>query len=207
MIRDYDIEGLLEALSSKDPVPGGGGASALAGALGVSLGAMVISLTLGKKRYADVEEDLKKDMDDFDMFREMFLRLSEKDEDAFLPLSKAYALPKDTEEQKKLRDAVMEQALFDATLVPLSIMETAEGALQVLKDVAKKGSRIAVSDAGVGAAYLRTALTGARYNVLINVKSMKNEERKEQLKKRCERAVSHGTRLADETEQIVAERI
>ena len=73
MIRDYDIESLLEALSSKDPVPGGGGASALAGALGVSLGAMVISLTLGKKRYADVEEDLQRDQADFDMFREMFL--------------------------------------------------------------------------------------------------------------------------------------
>lgn len=207
MIRDYDIESLLEALSSKDPVPGGGGASALAGALGVSLGAMVGNLTLGKKRYADVEEDIRKDLDDLDMFREMFLRLSEKDEDAFLPLSKAYGLPKDTEEQKKIRDAVMEQALFDATLVPLSIMETAEGALKVLKDMAEKGSKIAVSDAGVGAVYLRTALSGARYNVLINVKSMKNEERRAQLMKRCDNALKHGMLLADETEKIVAERI
>ncbi len=207
MIRDYDIESLLEALSSKDPVPGGGGASALAGALGVSLGAMVISLTLGKKRYADVEEDLQRDQADFDMFREMFLRLSEKDEEAFLPLSRAYSLPKETEDQRKIRDVVMEQALFDAALVPLSVMETVEGALPVLKDVAKKGSRLAISDAGVGAAYLRTALTGARYNVLINVRSMKNEERRTQLMNRCERALRNGTRLADETEQIVAERI
>lgn len=207
MIRDYDIESLLEALSSKDPVPGGGGASALAGALGVSLGAMVISLTLGKKRYADVEEDLQRDQADFDMFREMFLRLSEKDEEAFLPLSRAYSLPKETEDQRKIRDVVMEQALFDAALVPLSVMETVEGALPVLKDVAEKGSRLAISDAGVGAAYLRTALTGARYNVLINVRSMKNEERRTQLMNRCERALRNGTRLADETEQIVAERI
>ena len=207
MIRDEIIEEFLDDLSSKAPVPGGGGASALAGAAGVSLGCMVANLTIGKKKYAVYEEDLKKDLETLTELKDVFLRLADKDEEVFLPLSKAYAMPKDTEEQRVMKDGFMEQALFDATMVPISVMETAVGALEILKDLSEKGSKLSVSDAGVGASFLRTALEGAAFNVHINTGSMKNRERAEQLDDRSARMISYGVNLAETVMKRVHERL
>lgn len=207
MIRDEIIEEFLDDLSSKAPVPGGGGASALAGAAGVSLGCMVANLTIGKKKYAVYEEDLKKDLETLTELKDVFLRLADKDEEVFLPLSRAYAMPKDTEEQRAMKDGFMEQALFDATMVPISVMETAVGALEILKDLSEKGSKLSVSDAGVGASFLRTALEGAAFNVHINTGSMKNRERAERLDDRSARMISYGVNLAETVMKRVHERL
>ncbi len=207
MTKDQIIEEYLDELGSKSPVPGGGGASALAGAFGVSLGMMVASLTIGKKTYKDVEPEVQDCSAHLSTLREVFLRLADKDEEVFLPLSRAYGMKRSTESEKLLRDQVMEQALFDAAIVPLSIMETALGAFETLKKLAGIGSKLAVSDAGVAASYLQTALIGASMNVRINLKSMKDLSRKAQLQDKCERYLLRGEKLYWETMQTVEERI
>lgn len=167
----------VDALASKAPVPGGGGASSLVGAIGVALGSMVGSLTLGKKKYADVQEDMEALMAEAEGIRETLLRLVDRDAEVFAPLARAYGMPKDTEEQREEKDRVMEDALWEACSVPLEIMECCCHAIEVISEFAKKGSVIAISDAGVAAACCRAALEGASLNVFINTKAMKIRER------------------------------
>lgn len=207
MRRDEVIEEFLDDLASKDPVPGGGGASALSGAMGCALGEMVVSLTVGKKTYAAYREMLLGLGEHLKSLREIFLRLQDKDEEAFLPLKAAYGLPKETEEEQRARDRVMAQALHEACLVPLSVMETATGALESLKSVAEHGAKNVLSDAGVGASLLRAATEGAAFNVKINLKSMKDPEMKAQIEKRMDAQLLYGTRLYAEIMAIVEERL
>ena len=162
----------VEILASKDAVPGGGGASALAGAIGTALGNMVGSLTVGKKKYADVESEIIALKTKSDELQAEFLRLVDEDAVAFEPLSKAYAIPKDDPD----RGRVMEEALRSATSAPMDIMHACAKAIDVVGEFAAKGSAIAISDAGVGAALLRAAIIGASFNVFINTKSMADRE-------------------------------
>ena len=165
-------EAFVEVLASKAPVPGGGGASSLVGAIGTALGNMVGSLTLGKKKYADVQDDIIALKAKADALQMELLDLVQKDAEMFEPLSKAYGLPKETEEQKAEKARIMEAALKDACSVPLLIMEKCCEAIELHKEFAAKGSALAISDVGVGVACCRAALLGASLNVFINTKSM-----------------------------------
>ena len=171
------IQEFLETLASKAPVPGGGGASALAGAIGAALGGMVTNLTIGKKRYADVEEEMTDWREQLESLRREFVRLAKADEEVFAPLAACYSLPYGTEEEKKTKDRLMEENLLAASLVPISIMEKSMEALEILEELCEKGSRMAVSDVGVGVQLIRAALLGAVMNVYINTRSMKNGKR------------------------------
>ena len=134
MIREQNIGEFLEVLSSKAPVPGGGGASALAGALGTALGLMVGNLTVGKKKYAQVEAEVISMMERLtDMQRDM-MRLADEDAKVFAPLADAYRLPAGTEEEKARKAEVMEEKLLAASLVPLEVMELAVEGLGILKE-------------------------------------------------------------------------
>ena len=113
----------VEVLGSKAPVPGGGGASALVGAVGTALGNMVGALTVGKKKYADVEEEMKELMAKATTLQDELLHLIERDAEVFEPLSKAYGMPRETEEEKAEKARVMEIVLKDACSVPMEIME------------------------------------------------------------------------------------
>lgn len=182
----YTCEDFVEILATKAPVPGGGGASALVGALGTALGNMVGSLTVGKKKYADVEADIIALKEKADALQKDFLRLVEEDAKVFEPLSKAYGMPKDTEEEKAEKARVMEIVLKDACSVPMEIMRKCCEAIDIIEEFATKGSVIALSDAGVGAAFCKAALYGASLNVFINTKSMANREYAESLNKEAE---------------------
>ena len=162
----------VEVLASKAPVPGGGGASALVGAVGTALGNMVGSLTVGKKKYADVEDEMYELKAKCDQLQKDFLRLIERDAEVFEPLSKAYGMPKETEEEKAEKARVMEIVLKDACSVPMEIMEKCCEAIELIVEFGAKGSKLAISDAGVGAAFCKAALQGASLNVYINTKSM-----------------------------------
>ena len=162
----------VEVLASKAPVPGGGGASALVGAIGTALGNMVGSLTVGKKKYADVEAEIMELKGKCDILQKELLELVEKDAIVFEPLSRAYGMPKNTEEEKAKKAQVMEKVLKDACSVPMEIMEKCCEAIDLIEIFAQKGSVIAISDAGVGAAFCKAALEGASLNVYINTKSM-----------------------------------
>jgi len=166
----------VTALSAKTPVPGGGGASAMVAAIGMALGNMVGNYTVGKKKYADVEVDIYELMKKADLLQTDFLYLVEEDAIAFEPLSKAYTLPKETEVEKQKKAEIMEEALKIACAVPLKIMEKCCAAIDLFIDFAKKGSIIAISDAGVGVILCKAALQGASLNVFINTKSMKDTE-------------------------------
>ena len=171
----------VEVLGSKAPVPGGGGASALVGAVGTALGNMVGALTVGKKKYADVEEEMKELMAKATTLQDELLHLIERDAEVFEPLSKAYGMPRETEEEKAEKARVMEIVLKDACSVPMEIMEKCCEAIDLIVEFAAKGSALAISDAGVGAAFCKAALQGASLNVYINTKSMKNREYAEEL--------------------------
>ena len=207
MVKQEILDSFLSDLASKDPVPGGGGASGIAGAFGASLSLMVISLTVGKKKYKEYEEELLIIREKLIEEKEAFLELADRDEEVFLPLSKAYALPKETEEELRLRKKVMGKALKAATEVPLKTMENAVETLKLTKTVAEKGSKLSISDAGVAAAFLRTALNGASYNVVINLKSMEEGAGKEAFRNQYEALLAAGNDLASEVERIVLDRL
>lgn len=195
---EYTCENFVEVLSTKAPVPGGGGASALVAAIGTALGNMVGSLTAGKKKYADVWDDIDRLKDKATRLQKEFLELVEEDARAFEPLSRAYGMPKDTDEERKEKDRVMENALKDACIVPVDIMRKCCEAIEVCEEFAQKGSIIAISDAGVGAALLRAALLGASLNVFINTKSMKNREYADEVNSEAEKMIEEYVKRADD---------
>lgn len=167
---EKNIDKFLEALASSAPTPGGGGAAALCGALGIALGNMVGNLTLGKKKYADVQEDIAELNAKAEALRAGFVALVDADAEAFAPLSRAYAIPKDD----PARDEIMEPALLRAAEAPLEIMRKCAEALDLISGYAAKGSALAISDAGCAAALCGAAIEAAALNVKINTKSMKN---------------------------------
>lgn len=167
---EKNIEKFLEALASSAPTPGGGGAAALCGALGIALGNMVGSLTLGKKKYADVQEDIAELNAKAEALRAGFVALVDADAEAFAPLSRAYSIPKDD----PARDEIMEPALLRAAEAPLEIMRKCAEALELISGYAAKGSALAISDAGCAAALCGAAMEAAALNVKINTESMKN---------------------------------
>ena len=197
----------VEVLGSKAPVPGGGGASALVGAVGTALGNMVGALTVGKKKYADVEEEMKELMAKATTLQDELLHLIERDAEVFEPLSKAYGMPRETEEEKAEKARVMEIVLKDACSVPMEIMEKCCEAIDLIVEFAAKGSALAISDAGVGATFCKAALEGASLNVYINTKSMKSREYAEELNRKCDEMLAVYTVKADEIFRNVLGRL
>lgn len=186
-----------EELYSKAAVPGGGGASAMAGSMAAALAGMVANLTTGKKKYAQYQEDIEVILEKTEGLRKQFLDLMQKDAESFEPLSKAYGLPKTTEEEIAYKDQVMEQALKDASVVPLQIMASVMDLLPILEELTEKGSKIALSDVGVALAMSRSALTGAAMNVYINTKMMKDRDRAASFEAQADQWIELGTNQID----------
>ena len=187
----------VAVLASKEPVPGGGGASAYVGALGMALGLMVGNLTVGKKKYQDVEADI---LEIIAKGQHLITRLEElvqEDADAFYPLSQAYGLPKNTEEEARIKEETLQKALVKATLVPLEIARYCAKAIDLHEELALKGSRLVISDVGVGVAFLKAALEGAKLNVLINTQILKDQEMKQKVEAELEELVRVYTAKAD----------
>ena len=179
-------EGFLESLASKAPAPGGGGAAALVGAAGVALGNMVGSLTVGKKKYAAVEADLRTLNARAEALRRRLEALVQADAEAFMPLAAAYGLPKETPEQQAHKAAVLEQALDGACAVPLEIMKAC-----------CEGIALAVSDAGCAALFCKAALQASGLNVSINTKLMADRAHAEALNAKADALLAQYVPLAD----------
>ena len=197
MIKEQVIQDFLDVLSSKEPVPGGGGASALCGAVGNALGQMVANLTVGKKKYAEAEPEVKEHLEKMVKLQAEFTALADDDAKVFAPLAKAYSLPSETEEHKAYKAEVMETNLLAASAVPLQIMEKSMQMLTILDRLADIGSRMAVSDVGVAVQSTRAALLGAAMNVYINTKSMKDRNKAEELNNSANKMIEEGSRQAD----------
>lgn len=184
----------VEVLASDAPAPGGGGAAALVGAVGTALGNMVGSLTVGRKKYADVETEIVALKAKCDALQTELLDQVEADEVNFLPLAKAYGIPKDDPN----RDQIMEEAALIACTAPIKIMELCCEALKAIAVFAEKGSRLAVSDAGCGAVCVKAALQAASLNVFINTKSLKNRAVAGEMNAKCLSMLDKYGALADE---------
>ena len=207
MFTEGSLEDFVKVLGSEAPVPGGGGAAALVGAVGVALGNMVASLTVGKKKYADVENEMISLGSKANILQSELLELVEKDAKAFEPLAKAYGLPKETEEQKAEKARILEEALRIACTAPIEIMEKCCIAIDMQREFALKGSALAVSDAGVGVEFCKAALKGASLNVFINTKAMTDREYAERVNRQTNAILEKYTRDADEIFDSVLARL
>lgn len=191
------INEFIDKLGSKEAVPGGGGAAALTASLGISLCKMAANLTVGKKKYADVEDRMYEIIAECDRLSEEFVGLIQKDADGFLPLSKAYGLPTDTEEQKKFKEITLERELVNAAAVPFEIMEKCAKAIELSAEVAEKGSRLVVSDAACAVKTCISALECASLNVYINTKFMKDREKAAELNAKADSLIKDSKETAD----------
>lgn len=179
----------VEVLSSAAPVPGGGGAAALCGAVGAALCGMVANLTTGKKTYAAVEDEIQQLLASTNTLQQKLLDTVALDAEGFLPLSRAYAIPK----EEPHREARLQSAAEGACAAPLRIMELCAAGLANAGRLAEIGSRLAVSDAGCAAAILRGALEAASLNVLVNTKTMTDRAAASALNERCLALLAQGT--------------
>jgi len=189
----------VEVLASNAPAPGGGGAAALVGAIGTALGNMVGSLTVGKKKYADVEEEIIALKAKCDALQKDLLDQVEADEINFVPLAKAYGIPKDDPN----RDTIMEEATVIACGAPVKIMDLCAEAMEAIAVFAAKGSRLAVSDAGCAAVCVKAAMQAASLNVFINTKTLKNREVAEEMNAKCLSLLDKYGAMADEIFETV----
>lgn len=204
---DKTCRDFLGELSSKNPVPGGGGASALVGSLGMALGSMVGELTVGKKKYQHVEKEIRQLMQLEETLRKELLDLVDKDAEVFTPLAKAYGMPKSTEDERVEKEKVMAVALKDACTVPLEIMKKCCEGIQLLEDFAAKGSTLAISDAGVGVVFCKAALQGASLNVFINTGLMKDKVYASKLNDKADAMLDEYVKRADIVYNTVVKRL
>ena len=193
------IKEFTELIASKAPFPGGGGASAAVAAIGVALGDMIGELTVGKKTYAAVEDEVKELMAHAQELREKFLSLINKDAEDFEPLSKAYSIPKDDPN----RDEEMERCLRLAAAAPLEIFDLTCEAIELFMPLAQKGSKLAISDAATGVVFCWSAMYGAAINVKVNTKPMKDREYAEEINKHIDDAMQKYWPIAEQTYEFV----
>ena len=201
--RGMSVRELVRVLASAEPVPGGGGAAALVGALGVALGNMVAALTLGKPKYAEVEVAVAALRQQGEALQGRLLEQMNADAEGFRPLAAAYKLPKD----EPRRAEILEQATLRACGTPMEIMELGAAAIPVIAELASKGSRMAVSDAGCAAVAVRAAVEMAYLNLLINTRSLRGREQAEALNARGQELLTKVGRQAEEVWSQVEEKL
>lgn len=176
----------IEALASSAPTPGGGGACAYAGALAAALGSMVGNLTLGKPRYASVEEDVREHLVQFKACREELLHLIDADAKAFSALARTWKMPKASQAQRDMRHAAEQRALVEACEVPLQIMCVCAKVIELDDFMAHNASRLALSDIGASAALAKGALKAAALNVHVNISLMDDGETAERFRREAD---------------------
>lgn len=207
MIIDKSCKDFVNVLSSEEPVPGGGGAAALVGAIGMALGNMVGNLTVGKKKYKDVEAEVEEIMEKAQKLQKDLLDMVDGDAEVFKGVSKVYKMPKNTSEEKEKRAETMEAALKNACSVPLEIMKTARDAIKLQARLSEIGSAMAISDVGVGVLCLKSALLSGRLNVIINLNGIKDDEFVKKTSDEMENVLEEGISLADKTYEKVVKRL
>ena len=192
-------------LASKAPVPGGGGAAALGGAIGMALSNMVGNLTVGKKKYKDVEAEVYGLLSKGEAVINEMLALIDGDAEVFEPLAKAYSLPRSTPEEIEFKSKTIEACCKKACSVPMEIMRKAVEGIAIHERMGEIGTVMAVSDIGCGVAFLKAALVSARLNVIINLNSIKDESFVSDTRKEMNELLTKGSTAADKAlEKVVA---
>lgn len=184
-LQDLTIKEFLEKTYGKEPVPGGGSVSALCGALAASLGEMVTALTIGRKKYLNVEQEMLLYAPKMEQARHKFLDFIDRDAEAYQLVFNAFKLPKETEEEQKFRNDEIQNATLKAALVPLQVAETAVDIMGTIFEIGSKGNKNAVTDACVAMMCARTAALGAILNVRINLTGLEDKDKAKELENRC----------------------
>lgn len=198
-MRDLTLNEFSEKLFSKESVPGGGGASALVGALAISLGAMAANLTLGKEKYAEYTDELNANLEKAEKLRLRLLELIEEDAAGFGEINKAYKVkPRDEE--------LIEKALVSAATPPLKMMEAIKEVIDILIIFSDKTSVLVVSDVGVGAKFAEAALKSAYLNVVVNVALMKDEKTAAEIGEKADKLL-HYAKKADEVYENIVKQL
>ncbi|MFT5425782.1 MAG: formiminotetrahydrofolate cyclodeaminase [Gammaproteobacteria bacterium] len=187
MIKDKSLQVFLDELADKTPTPGGGSGAAVMGAMGAALVSMVCNLTVGKKGYEEVEDDLKDVLEQSEALRDRLTDMIRADVEVFDRLMASYGMPKATDEEKAVRSEEIQASLKEATDVPLNCARACADAIELCRVAAEKGNLNVISDAGVAVVAADAAMKSAALNVYINVGSIKDkafaEERLTELEK------------------------
>jgi formiminotetrahydrofolate cyclodeaminase len=194
-----------DLLASKEAVPGGGGAAALVGALGVALNSMVANFSIGKKKFIDVEDKHRDILRRGNELKDELIDLIDSDAENFLPLSKAYGIKAITDKEKAEKEIVLQNALKIACSAPMNMVECIYESILLHEELVDISSKLIISDVGVGVQCLKAALYSAQLNVVINVNSIKDEEYTKEVREKTEAMVEKGSKIADEVYKKVIE--
>ena len=194
------ISQYLDDISSNSPTPGGGNVSAFCGSVASALGSMVCNLTIGKKKYAEFEEEVKNLQHELNEYKDSFLTLAKHDNDAFDEVMTAYKLPKETESERLIRLEAIDNATFHAAFIPSEVIRNCMLALPLVLRISEIGNKNSISDAGVALLLIRAAAEGAYLNVLINCSSLTHVQEAKEL-------LSQTTVMIDNIQSSVEERL
>ena len=195
---EMKVNEFVDLMASDEPAPGGGAAAALEGALGAALTAMVCALTVGKKKYADVQELAIESQKKGNELKAQFVDVIDRDTEAFNAVSAVFAMPKDTDEEKAARKAAMQEALKGCTKTPLEVMEVTYQTLLIIKEMLGGYNTSAASDFGCAALSLKAGIQGAWLNVLINIGGVNDEAFVSEARGKGEAILAKALPLADE---------
>jgi formiminotetrahydrofolate cyclodeaminase len=204
---DDTCKNFISKLASRDAVPGGGGAAAFGGAIGMALSNMVGNLTVGKKKYAEVEAEVEELIERGAAIIEQLKQLVDKDAEVFIPLSQAYGLPKNTPEELIHKEAIIEQCSKQACTVPMDIMRKANEGIKIHHRMGQIGTMVAISDVGCGVTFLKSALIAGSLNVIINLNAIKDQVFVKRTREEMDRLLNDGSKLAEETLKIVISKL
>jgi formiminotetrahydrofolate cyclodeaminase len=197
-MRDY-----IEEAASNAPTPGGGSVSALAAALGTTMASMAANFTVGKKKFADVEAQVKELLGELGAERAKLLDATQRDTEAYAGVGAAYGMPKGTDEEKAARKAAIQKALVGAMAPPLEALRSSVEALRATRGLLDIANPNLITDVGVAAILLEAAARGAQLNVAINLKSIKDDELVEKTRAEVATALEEARRLEREVAEGV----
>lgn len=206
-LTEQKVTEFLDALASNAPAPGGGSVAALSGALGAALLSMVCNLTLGKTRYADVQDDIAALVEKTEALRYRLTDLLDADVEVFSGVSAAYKMPRKTPEDKAARTAAIQEALKAATQVPLDVARACVEVIELCTQTAEQGNRGAVSDAGVAVLMAEAGLRSAALNVIININAIKDEAFSAKVQGELDSLLEGRSALKEQVYDLVVEKL
>lgn len=207
MAQNETIATFLDGLASSAPTPGGGGAAAISGAMGAALVSMVCNLTIGKKKYVEVEADLKAVLEKSEALRRELTGMIQDDVDAFDAVMGAYGLPKETDAEKETRKDAIQAALKTATDVPLACCRTCRKVIDLAEIVADKGNLNVISDAGVAVLSAFAGLRSAALNVYVNAKGIEDRAFADDRLKELEGLLGEAAALNERVYEVVKNKL
>ncbi len=206
-LQDLLLKEFLEKSAAKEPVPGGGSSAALNAAMGTALTEMVANLTIGRKKYADVDERMREIAAEMSAERSRFLEDIDRDAEAYRRVMDAYRLPKETEGEQLYREATIQEATRQASLVPLEVAERASSLLETMWETLLKGNPNAATDGLVGLMNCRTAILSALLNVRVNLGGITDQSFVDEMNATCDRLEIHTMEIEAKAIELIKSRI